>query len=72
MAQEFLQVSKINITETIISIVKRKLLQIYLTICALLGLLIHQVNIMGISLKSLLDNNKYPIDMKLLLGIEQM
>ena len=51
-------------------IVKRKLLQIYLSLILLLNLFIyHQVNIIKIYLKSLLGDNEYKIFMKLPLKI---
>lgn len=52
--------------------VKQESLQIYLAICLALNLIIHQVNIVGTYLESLLDDNKYPIFMKLLPDIYEL
>lgn len=47
-------------------------MRIYLAICALLGLITHQVDIVGAYLESLLDDNEFPIYMKPPPGIERM
>ena len=72
VVQKFLQVSKVDFTEKFVSIIKKKLLQIYLAICIFLGLIIHQINIVGVYLESLLDDNKFFIYIKLPLGINQI
>lgn len=51
---------------------RRESLRIYLTIYTLLGLIIHQVNIVGAYLESILDDNKFPIYMKPPPEIERM
>lgn len=60
MAQSFFQVLGIKFTKRFALIVKKKLLQIYLIIYILFRFIIYQVNIIGVYLKTLLDNNKYP------------
>ena len=47
-------------------------MRIYLAICAFLGLIIHQVDIVGAYLESLLDDNEFSIYMKPPPGIERM
>ena len=65
VAQGFSQVQGIDFSETFAPTVRRKSLQIFLAISAMLGLIIHQVDIIGAYLESLLDDNKFPIYMKL-------
>lgn len=72
MAQSFFQIPGINFTKMFTLIVKRKLLQIYLAIYTLFGLIIYQVDIIRAYLKSILDNNKFPIYVKPLPEIEQI
>lgn len=72
VAQGFSQVPGIDFTETFAPTVRRESLRIYLAICALLGLIIHQVDIVGAYLESLLDDNEFPIYMKPPPGIERM
>lgn len=62
--QGFLQVAGIDYTETFAPTVRRKSLRIYLAIAALLGLIVHQVDIVGAYLESLLDDNEFPIYMR--------
>ncbi len=62
----------INSCETFIPIVRKELLQIYLALCLALNLFIYQVNIVGANLKSLLNDNKFPIFMKLPLGMYKL
>lgn len=71
VAQGFSQVEGINFSKTFAPTVRRKLLQIYLAIYAALNLLIYQVDIIGAYLKSQLDDNKFLIFMRLLLGIDE-
>lgn len=72
VAQGFLQVQGINLTEMFAPTVRRKSLRIYLAICLALNLIIHQVDVVSAYLKSLLDDNKYPIFMKLSLRIHEL
>ena len=72
VAQGFSQVPGIDFTETFALTVRRKSLRIYLAICAFLGLIIDQVDIVEAYLESLLDNNEFPIYKKSPPGIEQM
>lgn len=58
VAQGFSQVPKIDFTETFAPTVRKELLRIYLAICAFLGLIIHQVDIVGTYLESLLCWNR--------------
>lgn len=53
-------------------IVRREFFCIYLVLYTILGLIIHQVNIISAYLESLLDDNKFPIYMKPSPGIEKM
>ena len=71
VAQGFSQVQGIDFPETFAPTVRRELLQIFLAISAMLGLIIHQVDIVGAYLESLLDDNEFPIYMKLPPGIHQ-
>lgn len=71
VVQGFLQVQGIAFLETFAPTVRRKSLQIFLAISAMLGLIIHQVDIVGAYLESLLDDNKFLIYMKLPPGIHQ-
>ncbi len=65
VAQGFSQVQGIDFLETFAPTVRRESLRIFLAIFAMLGLVIHQVDIVGAYLESLLDDNKFPIYMKL-------
>lgn len=69
VAQKFFQVQKINFSKIFILTVRKKSLQIYLTLCLILNLFIHQVDIVIAYLKSLVGDNKLPIFMKLLPGM---
>lgn len=51
---------------------RRESLCIYLAICLALNLIIHQVDIVGAYLESLLDDNKYTIFMKLPPGMHEL
>lgn len=57
VAQGFSQVQGVDICETFPPMVRRESLQIYLALCLMLNLIIHQADIMGAYLESLLDNN---------------
>lgn len=48
----------------ITSIVRRKLLRIYIAIYAFFELIIHQVDIMGAYPKNILDDNKFVIHIR--------
>ena len=65
VAQGFSQVQEIDFLETFAPTVRRESLRIYLTLCLMLNLFIHQVDIVGAYLESPLNNNKLPIFMKL-------
>lgn len=69
VAQGFSQVAGVDYTETFAPTVKRKSLRIYLAIAAMLGLIVHQVDIVGAYLESLLDDNEFPIYMRPLPGL---
>lgn len=69
VAHGFSQVLDINFAETFPPIVRRESLQIYLALCLMLKLFIHQVDIVGVYLKSLLSDNDLPILIKLPPGI---
>ena len=51
---------------------RRESLQIYLAICLALNLFIHHVDIVGAYLKSLIDDNEFPIFMRLPPGMHQL
>lgn len=72
VAQGFSQVPGIDFTERFAPTVRRESLRIYLAIRTLLGLIIHQVDIVGAYLESLLDDNEFPIYMRPPPGIERM
>ncbi len=65
VTQGFSQVHGIDFLETFAPTVRRESLQIYLALCLMLNLFIHQVDIMGAYLESLLRDNKQLIFMKL-------
>ncbi len=69
VAQGFLQVPGIDFSETFALTVRRESLRIYLALCLMLNLFIHQVDIVGVYLESLLGDNELPIFMKLPPGI---
>ncbi len=72
VAQGFSQVHGINFSKTFARIVRRKSLQIYLVLCLILNLFIHQVDIVGAYLESLLKDNELPIFMKLPPGMHHL
>lgn len=72
VAQKFSHISGINFVETFAPIVKRVLLRIYLALCLMFNLFIHQVDIVRIYLESLLGDNKLLIFMKLFLGTQYL
>lgn len=72
VAQRFSQVQGIDFTETFAPTVRRESVCIYLAICVALNLIIHQVDIVGAYLESLLDDKKYPIFMKLPPGMHEL
>lgn len=57
--------SGIDFCETFMPTVRRESLKIYLALCLALNIFIHQVDIVGAYLESLLNDNKSPIFMKL-------
>ncbi len=71
VAQRFSQVQGIDFSETFALTVKRESLRIFLEISAMLGFVIHQVDIIGAYLESLLDDNEFRIYMKLPPGMHQ-
>lgn len=72
VAQGFSQVQGIDFVETFAPTVRRELLRIYLAICLSLNLFIHQVDIVGTYLESLLNDNEFPIFMKLPPGMHEL
>ena len=72
VAQGFLQVPGINFAKTFAPTVRRESLQIYLALCLMLNLFIHQVDIVGAYLESPLEDNKLPIFMKLPSGMHHL
>ena len=65
VVQGFSQIPGINFAETFTSIMRKKLLQIYLAICLFLNLIIYQIDIIGAYLDNNLSDNKLSIFMKL-------
>ena len=72
VTQGFFQVQGIEFLETFAPTVRRESLHIYLALCLMLNLFIHQVDIVGAYLKSPLNNNELPIFMKLLPGMHNL
>ena len=72
VAQGFSQVQGIDFSETFAPPVRRESLRIYLALCLMLNLFIHQVDIVGAYLESLLSDNELPIFMKLPPGIRDL
>ncbi len=72
VAQSFSQVHGIDFSETFAPTMRRKSLRIYLALCLMLNLFIHQVDIVGAYLKSLLGDNKQSIFMKLPPGMHHL
>lgn len=71
-AQNFLQISRVEFTKIFTRKIRKKLLKIYLAICMLFGLIIYQINLKEMYLKSLLDDNEFLIYIKPLTDIEQI
>ncbi len=72
VAQGFSQVPGIDFCETFAPTVRRESLRIYLALCLALNLFIHQVDIVGAYLESLLNDNELPIFMKLPPGMHEL
>lgn len=72
VAQGFSQVQGIDFSESFAPTLRRESLQIYLAICLALNLFIHHVDIVGAYLKSLIDDNEFPIFMRLPPGMHQL
>lgn len=72
MAQNFLQISRVEFTKIFAPKIRKKLLKIYLAICMLFGLIIYQINLKEMYLKSLLDDNEFLIYIKPLTDIEHI
>ena len=72
IAQGFSQVQGIDFSETFAPTVRRESLRIYLALCLMLNLFIHQVDIVSIYLESPLGNNKLPIFIKLPPGMHDL
>lgn len=72
VAQKFSQVQGINFSEMFAPTMRRESSQIYLTLCIMLNLIIHQVDIVSAYLKNLLGDNKLPIFMKLPPGMHNL
>lgn len=62
----------VDFSETFAPTVKRESLRIYLALCLMLNLFIHQVDIVGAYLESLLGDNELPIFMKLPPGMHHL
>ena len=71
VAQGFSQVPGIDFCETFAPTVKKELLRIYLALCLALNLFIHQVDIVRAYLESMLNDNEFPIFMKLPPGVHE-
>lgn len=65
VAQGFFQVQGIDFLEIFTPTVRKESLYIYLALYLMLNLFIHQMDIVGAYLESLLNDNKLPIFMKL-------
>lgn len=72
VAQGFSQVHGIDFSETFAPTVRRESLRVYSALCLMLNLFIHQVDIVGAYLESLLGDNELPIFMKLPLGMHHL
>ena len=72
VAQGFSQVQGIDFSETFAPTVRRESLRIYLALCLMLNLFIHQVDIVSAYLESPLGNNKLPIFIKLPPGMHDL
>ncbi len=72
VAQGFSQVPGIDFCETFAPTVRRESLRIYLALCLALNLFIHQVDIVEAYLKNLLNDNEFPIFMKLPPGMHEL
>lgn len=70
--QRFSQMPGINFCEIFAPTVRRKLLRMYLVLCLALNLFIHQVDIVGVYLESLFNDNEFPIFMKLPPGMHEL
>lgn len=65
VAQSFSQVQGVDFTKTFTPMVRQESIEIYLAIYLIVNLIIHQVDIIGAYLESLLNDNKYPIFIRL-------
>ena len=72
VAQGFSKVQGIDFSETFAPTVRRESLQIYLALCLMLNLFVHQVDIVGAYLESELGDNEFPIFMKLPPGMHHL
>lgn len=72
VVQGFSQVPGIDFIETFASTVRRESLRIFMAIATILGFLVHQIDIVGAYLESLLGDNEEPIYMKPPPGINQI
>ncbi len=72
VAQRFSQVQGIDFSETFTPTVRRESLQIYLALCLMLNLFVHQVDIVGAYLESQLGGNEFPIFIKLPPGMHHL
>lgn len=68
----FLQVLGIDHTETFAPTIRREALRTFLAISAILGLIVHQVDIVGAYLNSLRNDKKHSIYMKQPPGINRI
>ena len=65
VAQKFYQIYGIDYIETFAPTIRRKSLRIFLAIATMLGLILIQIDVIDVYLKSALDQNKQPIYMKI-------
>lgn len=72
MAQNCLQIHKIDFSEIFSLIVRRKLLQIFLAILYMVDLIVDKVDIIGAYLKNLLTDNNLPMFIKLPIGMKSL
>ena len=68
VAQGFSQIHGIDYSKTFVSMVRRKLLRIFLAIAVMLEIILIQIDVVGAYLKSTLGQNEYPIFMKISQG----
>ena len=68
MVQKFSQVYEIDYIKTFIPIIRRELLKIFLSIVAILGMILIRIDVVKVYLKSALSQNKKSIYIKISQG----